>query len=115
MRERLAISASSKVAVGQTSSPCNVKLGTMQNEGAFKQEPSILSAAIEDAMKGAVPLAFAIQQSAECPLRVKSRKAPLEHLLSKESLKADFAKSFPQVGFVPSRHRGGLALSGRVK
>jgi hypothetical protein len=39
-------------------------------QGAFKQEPSILSAAIEDAMKGAVPLAFAIQQSAECPLRV---------------------------------------------
>jgi len=44
----------------------------MQNEGAFKQEPSILSAAIEDAMKGVVPLAFAIQQSAECPLRVDS-------------------------------------------
>jgi hypothetical protein len=41
-------------------------------QGAFKQEPSILSAAIEDAMKGAVPLAFAIQQSAECPLRVMS-------------------------------------------
>jgi hypothetical protein len=39
-------------------------------QGAFKQEPSILSAAIEDAMKGAVPLAFAIQQSAECPLWV---------------------------------------------
>jgi hypothetical protein len=39
-------------------------------QGAFKQEPSILSAAIEDAMKGAVPLAFAIQQSTECPLRV---------------------------------------------
>jgi hypothetical protein len=39
-------------------------------QGAFKQEPSILSAVIEDAMKGAVPLAFAIQQSAECPLRV---------------------------------------------
>jgi hypothetical protein len=29
-------------------------------QGAFKQEPSILSAAIEVAMKGAVPLAFAI-------------------------------------------------------
>jgi hypothetical protein len=41
-------------------------------QGAFKQEPSILSAAIEEAMKGAVPLAFAIQQSAECPLRVDS-------------------------------------------
>jgi hypothetical protein len=44
-------------------------------QGAFKQEPSILSAAIEDAMKGVVPLAFAIQHSAECPLRVGSGHA----------------------------------------
>jgi hypothetical protein len=55
MRELLAISANSKVTVGQ--------------------EPSILSAAIEDAMKGAVSLAFAIQQSAECPLRAVDCRA----------------------------------------
>ena len=49
-------------------------------QGAFKQEPSILSAAIEDAMKGAVPLAFAIQQSAECPLRVRLGRTQAEHI-----------------------------------
>jgi hypothetical protein len=51
-------------------------------QGAFKQKPSILSAAIEDAMKGAVPLAFAIQQSAECPLRVKTGKSRSEQMFS---------------------------------
>jgi hypothetical protein len=55
-----------------------------ERQGAFKQEPSILSAAIEDAMKGAVPLAFAIQQSAECPLRVicvaQGRRRPPAHV-----------------------------------
>jgi hypothetical protein len=51
-------------------------------QGAFKQEPSILSAAIEDAMKGAVPLAFAIQQSAECPLRVKLGPAAMSAPMS---------------------------------
>ena len=51
-------------------------------QGAFRQEPSILSAAIEDAMKGVVPLAFAIQQSAECPLRVRLGIPLIEQMLS---------------------------------
>jgi hypothetical protein len=58
-------------------------------QGAFKQEPSILSAAIEDAMKGAVPLAFAIQQSAECPLRVTSGNALIEQRTSGSAPKVD--------------------------
>lgn len=60
MRERLAISANSKVAVGQIFAMQWEARDYSEWQGAFKQEPSILSAAIEDAMKGAVPLAFAI-------------------------------------------------------
>ena len=73
MKERQATSANSEAAAGTDIFAMQYGARDCSDwPEAFKREPSIPSGVIEDAMIGVAPLAFAIQQSVECPLWVIS-------------------------------------------